>query len=158
MATATPGTVDSGPRPTSLDAGIGAPLATGTLRCPYGAGDAGGSRSMGRGSTEVVYDKTCSVAEDCAIRVHGLDCCGTMIALGVNQQAALVFDDLDAGGTWGRSEKVCPDAHFDVCLCDGAGLFAENGEGDRSGSVGKIAVRCVSGSCMTYVVPDGGRR
>lgn len=111
-----------------------------TLLCPYGVGDAGAN------DTELAYDKHCGSAADCAIGPHYMDCCGTAIELGINKREASRFSA--RAGICGVGAS---------CKCASAGHFAEDGHEPRDfAHPDDVAVTCVRGMCVTYIVNSGG--
>jgi hypothetical protein len=108
-----------------------------TLRCPFGAADAGAAA----GTTTTTYDRRCSADDDCAVGVHLLDCCGTAEALGIAKGELARFT---------REGGVCGTAP--TCRCMSRGLFAEDGHraSDVAG-LADVAVACTAARCTTHV-------
>jgi hypothetical protein len=118
----------------------GASGSTGTLLCPYGMPDAG---TPWQPSTSVTYDRSCASDADCMIGTHYLDCCGTVIALGINKSEVNVFVN-DTG--------VCHQPP--TCRCLGHGVVAEDGRTSTdTAHMSDVAVSCSGGACATHIGP-----
>jgi len=83
-------------------------------------------------------DKACTAASDCFVALHQINCCGTQVAVGLNQTAY---------GAFATGEGSCA-AAFAECDCALVPTEAEDG---RTEAVGAIQVRCETGLCRTYV-------
>jgi hypothetical protein len=141
-ASSTPDAVDGA---TSFDAGsplLEAGGAVGTVVCPVGLEDGG---PLPPGSSVVHYDKHCAVASDCAMGTQYLDCCGSVIVLGINVDEVPIFDS---------NTGIC---HYQPA-CDCASQLAIAEDGRRSNDQlhwPDVAVFCVGGACVTRIVRDG---
>jgi len=90
------------------------------------------------GTTFPALDKACTVATDCFIAQHMIDCCGTFDAIGFNVASQAAF---------GSAETQCAMA-YPGCGCASRPTMAEDG---RTTVDGTISVRCESQQCRTYV-------
>jgi hypothetical protein len=86
------------------------------------------------------FDKTCAVDADCAAVTHQINCCGTLVALGINKRLVTAFND---------AEKACA-ASYPACGCASQPTRTEDGS-MQLGFDGGIAVKCQSGSCTTFI-------
>jgi hypothetical protein len=91
--------------------------------------------------------KMCQSDNDCTIKPHRTDCCGTSLNVGISKGAAAKFDSCES--EWS--------AHFGLCGCPPAATKTEDGRGDPSLGIdgGLPEVRCVAAPmggniCMTY--------
>lgn len=85
------------------------------------------------------FDKTCSIAADCAIGVHQTSCCGATQAIGMANAELTRFT---------ADEKVCVD-QYPACACPATPTVAEDGHTPVAGQA--IVVECQSRMCMTVV-------
>lgn len=83
------------------------------------------------------FDRSCMNNRDCTIVLHQVDCCGSLVAWGVNN---------DAGKPFAEAEAVCQE-QFPQCDC--APMLTVCDDGKMTGDVGLIEVACVDGSCGT---------
>jgi len=83
-------------------------------------------------------EKTCTVASDCFVALHRNDCCGTKIAIGLNQTSQVAF--MTAEGSCAAAYPGC-----------GCAQFPTEAEDGRTELVGAIEVRCEAALCRTYV-------
>jgi len=83
--------------------------------------------------------KTCKADADCFVALHQVNCCGTMVALGLAVADKAAFD---------AAEKVCG-GQYPGCGCASMGTMAEDGHTDTTGA--GIAVNCKGGLCATSV-------
>ena len=90
------------------------------------------------GATFPLLDKSCSVASDCFVAVHQINCCGTQTAIGLNASSQSAFSS---------AETQCSGA-YPGCGCAQFPTTAEDG---RSEDMGAIQVDCRSGQCFTFV-------
>ncbi len=128
----------------------GSARATGTLTCPYGVPSVQAPPPP-PGSAVVTYDKSCNSDVDCAIGIHELSSCDNEIALGINVDERVRFEQ---GVCAGVLPSRCP-----ACPCCGGGLMTEDGFafGGCSQLQGDAGVSCQEGVCRTHFVPsDGG--
>lgn len=86
------------------------------------------------------FSKTCASDDDCVIANHMVNCCGSLIALGIAKTDKAAFD---------AAEKIC-DNQYPGCGCASQGTQAEDGFTSLMGD--PIAVKCNAGTCGTYVV------
>ncbi len=91
-----------------------------------------------QGATFPLLDKTCSVASDCFVARHMINCCGTQVAIGLNVASESEF---------GPGETACASA-YPACGCAPLPPAAEDG---RTEAAGTIEVECVSQRCTTFV-------
>ena len=134
--------VDGGAAPTfdaadsaAMDRGR-APVGEGVVKCPFGM-PLPGDPSPGMTKT---YRRSCATKADCAIGLHVNDCCGTLIALGVETADKPRFD---ANG------NICGNS-FPVCAC-AAGRTVVDGEMSMFADHHDVDVRCVANACETYL-------
>ncbi|HSS00847.1 MAG TPA: hypothetical protein VLM79_27505 [Kofleriaceae bacterium] len=107
---------------------------------PPGGGDAvDGVQCGGASGVFPTFDKTCSIADDCAIGIHQTNCCGATVAIGLAKAELVRFD---------ADEKVCVD-QYPPCACPATPTAAEDGHTPVAGQ--SIIVDCVSRRCMTSV-------
>jgi hypothetical protein len=85
------------------------------------------------------FNKSCGVPADCVIGLHQTSCCGSMVALGLNQAEKARFD---------ADEKIC-DAMYPGCGCAAAPTAAEDGQMVSTGKT--IVVDCQAGQCLTAI-------
>jgi hypothetical protein len=90
------------------------------------------------GATFPPLEKACSVAADCFIALHTKNCCGTQVAIGLNQTSYVAFT---------TAEGSC-DAAYPGCGCAQFPTTAEDG---RTEDLGTIQVRCDLGLCTTFI-------
>jgi hypothetical protein len=122
----------------SVDGSVAA-SSEGVLLCPFGMPDAGAPSSP---STAVTYDRSCTTSADCTIGTHYLDCCGTLIVLGINQDEVGAFD---------TNTGICHTPP--TCRCKGRGAFAEDGQTSSDpNQLSDVVVSCTAGVCATRVV------
>jgi hypothetical protein len=100
---------------------------------------AGGVMCSGPSSVFPTFDKTCSIADDCAIGVHQTNCCGATQAIGMTKAELARFT---------ADEKVCVD-QYPPCACPATPTVAEDGHTPVAGQT--IVVECQSRMCMTAV-------
>ena len=83
------------------------------------------------------FEKGCGSPENCIIKLHQVDCCGSREAIGVNHSQ---FEPFDAAETaW---EGACP-----ACGCAAQPTLAEDGQ---TGPNRSLKVDCVEGMCKTF--------
>lgn len=103
-------------------------------------GDAvGGIQCGGATGMFPTFDKTCAVADDCAIGVHQTNCCGATLAIGMAKAELTRFT---------ADEKICVD-QYPPCACPTTPTVAEDGHTPVAGQ--SIVVDCASRRCMTTV-------
>jgi hypothetical protein len=115
-----------------------------------GAGDAGsanGGRSSGGTSNHDqpdceadfdALDKSCASASDCRLVQHQIDCCGTILIMGLASAAEPGFAAI---------EQYCA-AQFPPCGCASRGMMLEDGSLIDFGSKDAVA-ECVDGRCRS---------
>jgi hypothetical protein len=85
--------------------------------------------------------KVCQSDPDCVIEQESVDCCGTILYVGVAASSVASFTACEA--SW--------EAHFPPCGCASNQTRTEDGKTSTQGSdAGAPAVRCSGGACMTY--------
>jgi hypothetical protein len=104
-----------------------------------GGDAASGVQCGGASGVFPMFDKTCSVADDCAIGVHQTNCCGATLAIG------LAKAELDR---FAADEKICVD-QYPACGCPATPTAAEDGHTPVAGQ--SIVVDCASLRCTTSV-------
>jgi len=138
------GCVDGGAAPTfdgavadsaAMDGGH-APVGEGVVKCPFGM-PLPGDPSPG---TTKTYHRSCATKADCAIGLHVNDCCGTLIALGVETDEKPRFD---------AKGSICGNS-FPTCACV-AGKPVVDGEMSMFADHHDVDVRCVANACETYL-------
>ncbi|MEZ4300653.1 MAG: hypothetical protein R3B70_37295 [Polyangiaceae bacterium] len=82
--------------------------------------------------------KACASVDDCVLKYHQVDCCGTSDAIGMNAAQAPAFDD---------AEATCK-ADYSPCGCPASYTSTEDGK--KASSFGDIDVRCLDGHCQSY--------
>ena len=82
------------------------------------------------------FQKGCGTDLNCSIRFHQIDCCGSMVALGLNHGEVTAFDKTELA--W---ETSCP-----KCKCAAKATVAEDG---KSGANADVKVSCDNGVCRT---------
>ena len=99
-----------------------------------------GEVSCGYGPDFVTqFDKSCVTADDCAIGVSAVDCCGTAYHAGINRSEEQRFAEW-----WDQCR-----AGLVMCGCPSMAPRAE--DGNSVSEPDGIQVRCDDGACMTYV-------
>ncbi|HEX7604142.1 MAG TPA: hypothetical protein VF316_21135 [Polyangiaceae bacterium] len=82
------------------------------------------------------FVKGCSVTAGCVSKLHQIDCCGSMIAIGINHSEATLCDQSELA--W---ENACP-----KCQCAAKPTMAEDGS---TGLNANVKVNCESLTCKT---------
>jgi hypothetical protein len=82
------------------------------------------------------FVKGCSAQAGCVFKLHQVDCCGSLIAIGINHSDALLFDQAELA--W---RNACP-----VCKCPPKPTMAEDG---NTGLSSAVKVNCESQVCKT---------
>ncbi len=85
------------------------------------------------------FSKTCGGDSDCFAAYHQVNCCGTLIALGLATSDKAAFE---------AAEKTCGE-QYPGCGCASQMTMAEDG---YSAGANPIAVKCAGGKCATYVI------
>lgn len=85
------------------------------------------------------FDKTCTLAADCFIGIHQINCCGSMKAIGMNKAEKTRF---------ATDEKLC-ESQYPGCGCAATPTVAEDGMSESGTKV--ITVECQASKCMTLV-------
>jgi len=135
VTTADDGTIDAGGAVTSTcvnglcSTSFGTTTGERTFSCPE---DPAGP------APDLVVDASCTVADDCAVLVRQIDCCGSLHATGMrSDDAANALAD----------EEQCSDA-FPDCDCASQPTIAD--DGSSAGNLGvDPALDCVAGLCTT---------
>jgi hypothetical protein len=89
------------------------------------------------------FDRSCTVAADCAIGMVQIDCCGSQIVTGINETEAQRFADAAA---------LC-NSQFPLCGCPTQSTRADDGTREGAFS-GPAIVQCVSNACQTTFTPN----
>jgi len=106
---------------------------------PLDAVDAfGGLHLMCNGKDFPAFARTCTSAAGCKIGLHRVDCCGSLVAIGI---AAKDYDAFKA------AEEHCSKT-YPPCGCAPMPTKAEDGD---TGSLKQLQVKCVDNVCITYV-------
>jgi hypothetical protein len=87
------------------------------------------------------YDRICMADFNCFVGLHQVDCCGSLVAVGVG-------DLVGAHEAWNAAEMDCR-ASYPACMCAPRLTVAEDGRTTSDPST--VAVRCVGARCETYV-------
>lgn len=82
------------------------------------------------------FQKGCGTTANCIVKLHQVDCCGSMIAIGLNHGEFAAFDSAEL--SW---ESACP-----KCKCPAKPTVAEDG---KSGLNADVKVSCDNGVCRT---------
>ena len=82
------------------------------------------------------FQKGCGTTANCIIKLHQIDCCGSMAAIGLNHGEFAAFDQSEQA--W---ESSCP-----RCKCVAKATVAEDG---NSGPNADVKVSCDNGVCRT---------
>jgi hypothetical protein len=82
------------------------------------------------------FVKGCGTTANCIIKLHQIDCCGTMMAIGLNHAEFGAFDTAETA--W---ETSCP-----KCKCPVGPTLAEDG---KTGATVDVKVSCDNGTCKT---------
>ncbi len=85
------------------------------------------------------FDRSCTVAIDCTFVFHQIDCCGSLIALGLNGEAGKPFQEAEA-------ECV---AQYPACRCAPMPTIADDGKTVDDPSL--LEVACTDNECQTVV-------
>ena len=127
------GPVDAGP----IDSG---PADTGAGTADTATADILGGVSCGAGKVLFPkFDKSCKVADDCAVVEHQVNCCGTKAAWGITKTELAGFTS---------AEALCQ-KQYPKCKCATMPTKADDGNTTLGG--GSFAVDCVKGQCWTFV-------
>jgi len=85
------------------------------------------------------FDRACTTNPDCDLVYHQVDCCGSMVVLGIRGDAAKAFSEAEA-------ECV---AQYPVCRC--VPQFPVADDGQVSSDINLIEVACTDGECRSFV-------
>ncbi len=85
------------------------------------------------------FDRSCTVPRDCAFVFHQIDCCGSLLALGINGESAKLFSEAEA-----QCQAQYPD-----CQCAPMPTIADDGKTVDDASL--LEVACTDGECRTVV-------
>jgi len=83
------------------------------------------------------FDRACTEPADCAVALHQVDCCGSLVAWGINSAELARFD---------KAEKLCGEM-FPICDCAPMPTLVEDGSSTELNET--IAVTCEAGSCAS---------
>jgi hypothetical protein len=83
------------------------------------------------------FDRGCTLPDNCVIGFHQVDCCGSLVAVGINHSQRDVFDAAEM--TW---DQTCP-----ACGCAAQPTLAEDG---KSCAMAMVTVSCDTGMCTTH--------
>jgi hypothetical protein len=126
---------------------------TGGVTSETGGTETGGSTGGGTGNTtsgDVIecaadppvfpeFDKRCDTVSQCSLVFHTIDCCGTEVVWGINDNDVAHFDE---------AEAIC-DAQYPACGCPAGPTEAEDGD---TGLVPEdFQIECTDGTCKSYV-------
>ncbi len=85
------------------------------------------------------FPKACETADDCAIGLHALDCCGSLIAIGIQIGDAQNFME---------AEALCQ-SQYPLCDCVAKPTIAEDGASQTEGL--QVGVACNDMQCETFI-------
>lgn len=88
------------------------------------------------------FDKNCGSDDDCALVFHTINCCGTEVALGINQEQLAFFN---------AAEAVC-DSQYPGCGCAQDATRAEDGK--TAWGQEAFGVSCDGFQCRSHVLPS----
>lgn len=116
---------------------------------PEPTGDAGADGAVGDAASDGGFPGACTEAgsfpgfvkgctntPSCVSKLHQIDCCGTMAAIGINHSDSAAFDAAEAA--W---EASCP-----RCKCPPGPTVAEDG---KTGLNIDVKINCESQTCKT---------
>lgn len=83
------------------------------------------------------FERTCVEDSDCTLVLHQVDCCGSMVAWGLANDAAKSFAE---------AEAICQ-AMFPMCDCAPMPTIADDGTATEN--VGTLTVTCKDQSCFS---------
>lgn len=86
-----------------------------------------------------MFDKACAMPSDCVVALHTVNCCGTMVALGINAAEKSAFD---------AAEATC-DMQYPGCGCAQMPTTTEDGKMSMDDT--QIQVGCTNGQCTTFL-------
>jgi hypothetical protein len=104
-----------------------------------GGGGSGSVQCTGTTPTFPTFDKTCTTAADCVTKLHMVNCCGSMTAIGINATESAAFD---------AAEMTCQ-SQYPGCGCAAMPTTTEDGKTSMDDTL--IQVDCLSGKCSTYL-------
>ncbi|MGH7436710.1 MAG: hypothetical protein ACRENE_13635 [Polyangiaceae bacterium] len=86
------------------------------------------------------FDRHCTTDADCTLAVHTLSCCGNVLVMGINKDAATAFQ---------TAEATC-NSQYPACGCSSNAVGFEDGVayGQASSPTQAAAARCVNSSCF----------
>ncbi len=85
------------------------------------------------------FDRTCTVVRDCTVVFHQTDCCGSLVAWGLNGAAGKLFNE---------AESQCV-AQYGECDCAPMPTLAEDGKSTEDST--QIMVACTDGLCSSFL-------
>lgn len=83
------------------------------------------------------FDRSCVEDSDCTLVLHQVDCCGSLVAWGLANDAAKSFAE---------AEAICQ-AMYPACDCAPMPTVADDGSSTED--VGTLVVTCKGGSCFS---------
>jgi hypothetical protein len=86
-----------------------------------------------------VFDKVCETDNDCSIGYHGIDCCTSLAAIGIQADDQRAFNE---------AETLCQSQYI-LCDCIPDDTLAEDGFKQKQGD--SIGVACLDGLCRTFI-------
>jgi hypothetical protein len=83
------------------------------------------------------FDKGCTATDNCVSAFHQVDCCGSLVAVGINHAQRDAFDTAEQA--W---EQTCA-----ACGCAAQPTVADDG---KSCAMSAVTVSCDTGTCTTH--------
>lgn len=83
---------------------------------------------------DLQFDRTCATSNDCVLKFHYINCCGSLAAVGINTSDSTAFDE---------AESQC----MPQCECAAGPTVADDGK--TAMELGSFTVACVSNRCLT---------
>jgi hypothetical protein len=108
---------------------------------PSGGKSTGGTSNPDQPDCDADFDaldRSCSSAQDCVLVQHQIDCCGTILIMGLPSSEQPSFAAL---------EQYCA-AQFPLCGCAAQGMMLEDGSMIDFGSTAAVA-DCIEGRCQS---------
>jgi hypothetical protein len=110
-------------------------------------GSTGGGTSTGGDVVECTadppvfpeFDKSCTNVSECVLVFHTIDCCGTDVVWGINENEVERFE---------AAEAIC-DEQYPGCGCPAGPTMAEDGETGYGPD--DFEVECTDSTCKSYV-------
>lgn len=85
------------------------------------------------------FDKSCTADSECVAKLHQINCCGTLVAIGINASGSAAFD---------AAEATCQ-GQYPACGCAQMPTTAEDGK-TLADYGSDFPVVCKAGQCTTY--------